>query len=130
CESFDPCAADTACVACLTDPMPGPDCEQNALYTAYKTCSHTHCTQGMCDTGIGFSSNMGMDPNFKCNFCGDKNCCTELNACVGDMSQAAKDMCVICLNAPNDPGCTDATTKTAAEGFNACIMTSCANECG
>jgi hypothetical protein len=129
CVTFDPCAADEGCVACLTDPM-AMGCDENALWMAYETCKDTNCTTEMCDTGIGFSSNMGMDPNFSCNACGDKNCCTELDACVGDLSQAAKDLCILCLNMPNDPGCNDATVKTAAEGFNTCIMTSCAAECG
>ena len=131
CAEFNPCAQDQACTDCLTNPD-AMGCDENTLYQAYQTCRTTNCSTTMCGTTIGFSSNMGQNPNFECNGCAGTKCCDSLTACAGmdNMDQTQIDLCIACLNNPMDAKCNDAATKKAAEDFNTCVDMQCKSECG
>ncbi|MBW2457536.1 MAG: hypothetical protein JRI68_23715, partial [Deltaproteobacteria bacterium] len=126
CASFDPCVAEVDCKACLQDPdMNG--CDTNTLFETYNTCRTEYCPSSYCDTGIGLYIG-GVDPVIECNLCiNGSTCCDEIIACVGDESQAAKDMCVDCLN--GETSCTDTTIQTAADDFTTCKNAECQTEC-
>jgi len=126
CDSFDPCAEDIDCNACLQDPeLTG--CDTNTLYAAYNTCMDTNCPWDYCDSGIGLYAG-GVDPIYECHLCiNASTCCPDIIACVGDQSQTATQMCIDCLN--QDSGCTDTTIQGHADAFQACKNNECANEC-
>jgi hypothetical protein len=126
CSSFTPCDSDADCHGCLLGS--GSSCDSNALYQAYKTCLTDSCPTDICGTGIGFSDQDTGEPVFACNACGASQCCSDLSSCVGDGSASALDLCIACLNA--EAGCTDSAIQGYAQGFNTCISSSCANECG
>jgi hypothetical protein len=93
CDSFDPCAADMDCLACLQNPM-GAGCDTNTLYQAFQTCFDTSCPTAICDTMLAYQS-----PNT--NACINNNCCATFNPCEADMA------CNQCLQSmdPEGMGC-------------------------
>jgi hypothetical protein len=130
CASFTPCYDDATCNACLMDPTTA-GCDTNELYTALNTCMDTNCPTTICTTDIGFSDTTTGDPIFECNTCAGDSCCASLETCVGDGSEQAVDLCITCLQTPDDAACVAAAAiQTAANTFNTCVETSCATECG
>lgn len=132
CASETPCEADSACNACLLDPTPAA-CETNTLYQAYKTCEDANCPTGICTAPIQFANQFD-DQTFNIdiakNKCAGDNCCTEITGCADptgdgylDMSDPEVSACILCLN--DDPSCAAGAVKTAADAFNACLMTNC-----
>ena len=127
CGSFTPCLDDEACNACLLDPT-GAGCDTNALFTTYDTCENTNCPATICTTDIGNYNEFG-DPMLECNGCLGDSCCTSMETCVGDGSEAAINLCIACLTDPSAASCTNDTISAAAEEFNTCQDTTCGTQC-
>jgi hypothetical protein len=115
CDSFDPCAADADCLACLEGGSETPGCAENALYTAFQTCQDTSCPTTVCDTTLGYSSPL-------LNLCIEGSCCATFNACEADVA------CNACLGMPDGPACAADALFTA---YTMCRDTSCPTDiCG
>lgn len=114
CESFDPCAADMDCLACLQNPM-GAGCDTNTLYQAFQTCFDTNCPTAICGTMLAYQS-----PNL--NACVNNNCCATFNPCELDPA------CNACLQDPMGTGC---DMLQLFLDFQTCRDTSCPSDmCG
>lgn len=142
CDAFNACVADTTCNGCLTNAQ-APGCDTDPLLDAFNTCADSNCKTNVCDEGITFNDGNG-DPAFACISCASETtaCCTALNTCVGDGSQAAVTDCLTCLNDPSinqfDPvvptagECFDLGNgiPEAAQQFQQCLQDNCATDCG
>jgi hypothetical protein len=145
CTTFNVCELDTACNACLQDPM-GTGCDALQIFLDFQVCRDTECPSDICGMNIIFATtyfNDSRDTNYdsvKCaqdNCCGDPNetneanwtdpdlrkCADPSNDGVLDMNDAEQTACLLCLQ--QDPQCVAGAVKDSADAFNTCFSTNC-----
>jgi hypothetical protein len=121
CDSFNACVADTDCDTCIGEPD-AAGCSDNTLFGAYETCTDASCPEAVCDTDI-------VEATYECNGCVSTNCCSHAQACVGDGTEEAVELCISCINDPDAAACNDAAIKTTATAYNDCAQANCQAEC-
>jgi hypothetical protein len=122
CDTWKPCAADKACVACLTqDPKPA-GCATDSRYRAASACfidtCGDACAATICDSDLGTEK-------AACNVClgkpdGAGGCCEATKICKSDPD------CYACFTGQSTAGC-DANAHFQA--WSACIAANCAAPC-
>lgn len=125
CPTFNACAAEANCAACLGGM--GTNCDSDPQFAAFNACSETGCPANICGYGISLQD-ANMEPFVDCHACLNTNCCEPMDRCMVNNPPSDSQLmaCLECVN--SGPSC-DPNLMMPAQEFTTCMQTTCAEAC-